>query len=119
MYPMDTVCDRIFARDWRIGFAMVMDSEGKILESKMRGKLLMPRSDIAAFAAAWTSVIEGILEQMQRYFGKGDVLTVSYEKVNVHGFKANDKTVVITARRDLPIEIVNSLKNIEALPTLA
>jgi hypothetical protein len=116
---MKTVCDRILAKDWRIGFAMVVDDEGKIVESKMRGKLLMPREDIAAFAAVWTSIIEGVSEQMERYFGKSDVVTLGYEKVNVHGFMADGRTVVITARKDLPIEIVNSLKKIQALPALA
>jgi hypothetical protein len=115
---MSTVCDRILARDWRIGFAMVVDDQGKIIESKVRGKLLMPREDIARFAAVWTSIIEGVSEQMERYFGTADVVTLGYEKVNIHGFKADDRTVVITARKDLPIEIVNSLKKIEALPTL-
>jgi hypothetical protein len=109
---LETVCDKIFARDGRIGFAMVVDGRGQILESKTRGTLLMPREDIAAIAGIWTSVMGGIALQMEKYFGKSEVVSLDYEKVNVHGFRVNDKTVVITARKDVPLEIVLSLKKI-------
>jgi hypothetical protein len=109
---MDTVCDRVLAQDRRIGFAMVVDDQGQIAESKMRGTPLMPREDIAALAGVWTNIMGGIAQQLEKYFGRSEGLSLRYEKVNVHGFAAGDKTVVITARKDLPLEIVLSLKEI-------
>lgn len=109
---MDTVCDKILARDRRIGFAMVVDAQGEIVESKMRGPLLMPKEDIAAFAGISTTIIRGVGTQMEKYFGRFDVNSLGYEKVNVHGVRAGDRTIVITATKDLPLEIVLSLKKI-------
>ena len=109
---MDTVCDRIFARDKRVGFAMIADDKGQIVESKMRGTLLMPREDVEALAGIWANIMGGIAQQLEKYFGKSESMSLRYEKVNVHGFIARDKTVVITARKDLPPEVVLDLKKI-------
>lgn len=109
---MMTICDRILAVDKRIGFAMLVGDKGQIVESKMRGTLLMPKEDIAAFAGIWTSVMGGVSQQMQKYFGNHFGLSMYYDKVNVHGLPVGNKTIVITARKDLPLEIVLSLKKI-------
>jgi len=107
---MDTVCDRILAQDGRIGFAMVVDEKGQIVESKMRGTPLMPKEDIAAFAGVWTSVMGGVARQMQKYLGTNFGLSIYYSKLNIHGFPAGNNAVVIAARKDLPFESVLSME---------
>lgn len=109
---MVTICDRILAVDRRIGFAMIVNDKGEIVESTMRGTLLMPKEDIAAFAGVWTGVVGGVSQQMQKYFGNHFGLSLYYDKVNVHGLPVGDRTIVITATKDLPFEIVLSLKKI-------
>jgi hypothetical protein len=109
---MMTVCDRILAVDRRIGFAMVVDDKGEIVESKMRGTLLMPKEDIVAFAGIWTGVLGGVSQRMQKYFGTHFGLSIYYDKVYVHGLPVGDRTIVITATKDMPLEIVLSLKKI-------
>jgi len=81
---MGDVCDRILAQDGRIGFAMVVDEKGQIVESKMRGTPLMPKEDIAAFAGVWTSVMGGVARQMQKYLGTNFGLSIYYSKLNIH-----------------------------------
>jgi hypothetical protein len=109
---MMTTCDRILAVDKRIGFAMLVDDKGQIVESQMRGTLLMPKKDVAAFAGIWTSVMGGVSQQMQKYFGNHHGLSIYYDKLNVHGLPVGNKTIVITATKDMPLEIVLSLKKI-------
>jgi hypothetical protein len=107
-----TVCERIFARDRRIGFAMVVDPKGRIIESKIRGPTLMPEDDIALFAGLWTSIIGGVGKQLEKYFGRYDFNSLGYEKLNVHGVTVGDNTIVITATKDLPLQTVLSLREI-------
>ena len=110
---MNTVCDRILAKDERIGFAMIVNQEGHIVESKTRGPLLMPKEDIAALAGVWTIIIGGVGKQMEKYFGRFEVNLLGYEKVSVYGVMLRNRTIVISARKDLPMETVLSLKKIE------
>ena len=39
-------------------------------------------------------------------------LSVGYEKLNVHGFKVNDRIVAITTRKDIPVKVVLGVKKI-------
>lgn len=109
---MSCVCNRILSQDGRIGFAMVVDEKGHIVESKIRGTPLMPKEDITAFAGVWTSVMGGVARQMQKYLGTNLGLSIHYDKLNIHGFPTGNNTVVIAARRDLPFETVLSLEKI-------
>jgi hypothetical protein len=47
---------------------------------------------------------------MERYLGRSEIVSLGYEKLNVHGFKAQDRIVVITTRKDVPVEIVLGVK---------
>ena len=107
-----TLCDRILAVDSRIGFAMVVDDNGEIVESKTIGTRLMPKEDIAEFAGMWASVMRGVSERMEKYLGNHSGLSIYYDKLTVHGMPVGKKTIVITARKDLPFEVVLSLKKI-------
>jgi hypothetical protein len=109
---MTTICDRILAVDRRIGFAMVVDDEGEIVESIMRGTQLMPDQDIATYTGIWTNVIQGIAKQMEKFLGSHQYYSLGYDKLAMHGLPAGNKTIVITARKDLPLEIVLSLGRI-------
>jgi hypothetical protein len=103
---VSALCDKILAMDKRIGFAMVANLDGKILESRMLGTPLMSKEAVAGFAGSWAAIIQGIAVQMETYFGKSETVSLGYEKLNVHGFKAQDRIVVITTRKDVPLEIV-------------
>ena len=107
---MSALCDKILAMDKRIGFAMVTKLDGGILESRMLGTPLMSKEVVAGFAGLWAAVIQGIVVQMETYFGKSETLSLGYEKLNVHGFKVQDRIVVITTRKDVPLEIVLGVK---------
>jgi hypothetical protein len=109
---MTTICDRILAVDRRIGFAMVVDDKGEIVESIMRGTRLMPDQDIVTYTGIWTNVIRGIAKQMEKFLGSHKFYSLGYDKLTVHGLPAGNKTIVITARKDLPLEIVLSLTRI-------
>jgi hypothetical protein len=109
---MTTICDRILAVDRRIGFAMVVDDKGDIVESIMRGTRLMPDQEIATYTGIWTNVIQGIAKQMEKFLGSHQYYSLGYDKLTVHGLPAGNKTIVITARKDLPLEIVLSLTRI-------
>ena len=109
---MDTVCDRILAQDRRIGYAMVVDAQGEVVESKMRGTRLMSKEEIETYTGIWTVIIRGISKQMEKNLGTHLFYSIGYEKLTVHGIPLGDKTAVITARKDLPLEIVLSLKKI-------
>lgn len=91
---------------------MVVDGEGKLVESKMRGKRLMPQEVIEEYTGMWTVIIRGISNQMEKHLGAHLFYSLGYEKLTVHGIVLGDKTVVITATKGLPLEIVLSLKKI-------
>ena len=107
---MSALCDKILAMDKRIGFAMVANLDGEILESRMLGTPLMSKEVVASFAGSWAAIIQGIALQMERYLGRSEIVSLGYEKLNVHGFKVQDRIVVITTRKDVPVEIVLSIK---------
>lgn len=107
---MSALCDKILAMDKRIGFAMVANLDGEILESRMLGAPLMSREAVAGFAGSWAAIIQGIALEMEKYFGKSEIVSLGYEKLNVHGFKIQDRIVVITTRKDVPVEIVLGIK---------
>lgn len=110
---MPKICDRILAADKRIGFAMVVDEKGQIIESIMRGTQLMPDQEIATFTGVWTVVIRGICTQMEKFLGSHQFYSLGYDKLTVHGLPlAGNQTLVITARKDMPHETVLSLKRI-------
>jgi hypothetical protein len=109
---MTGICDRILAVDRRIGFAMVVNDKGEIVESIVRGTRLMADQDIVTYTGIWTVVIQGIAKQMEKFLGSHQFYSLSYEKLTVHGLPAGNKTIVITARKDLPLEIVHSLRRI-------
>jgi hypothetical protein len=109
---MTTICDRILAVDRRIGFAMVVDDKGDIVESIMRGTRLMPDQEITTYTGIWTNVIQGIAKQMEKFLGSHQYYSLGYDKLTVHGLPARNKTIVITTRKDLPLEIVLSLRRI-------
>lgn len=109
---MTRTCDRILAVDRRIGFAMLVNDKGEIVESIMRGTRLMPNQDIATYTGIWTIIIQGICKQMEKFLGSHQFYSLGYDKLTVHGLPAGNKTIVITARKDLPLEIVLSLRKI-------
>jgi len=91
---------------------MVVDDKGEIVESIMRGTQLMPDQDIAKYTGIWTNVIQGVAKQMEKFLGSHQYYSLGYDKLTVHGLPAGDKTIVITARKDLPLETVLSLRRI-------
>ena len=110
---MTTICESILAVDSRIGYAMVVSEKGEVLESIMRGTRLMPQQDIATFTGIWTIVIKGICSQMEKFLGQHQYYSLGYDTLTVHGLPiAGNKTLVITARKDLPLETVLSLARI-------
>jgi hypothetical protein len=109
---MTRICDRILAVDRRIGFVMVVNDKGEIVESIMRGTRLMTEQDIVTYTGIWTVVIQGIAKQMEKFLGSHQFYSLGYDKLTVHGLPVGDKTIVITARKDLPHEIVLRLKKI-------
>ncbi len=109
---MSNLSDKILAIDKRIGFVMIVNSEGAIIESKMTGKELMPRDKVANLARYWAAIIRGIVLQMEEYFGRSESVTLSYEKLNVHGFPLANKFIVITSRKDMPLEKVLGVKEL-------
>jgi hypothetical protein len=109
---MTEICDRILTVDKRIGFVMVVNEKGEIVESRMRGTRLMPDQDIATYTGIWTNIIQGIAKQMEKFLGPHQFYSLGYDKLTVHGLPVGDNTVVITARKDLPLETVFSLRKI-------
>jgi hypothetical protein len=109
---MTSICDRILSVDRRIGFVMLVNDKGEIVESTMRGTRLMTDQDIATYTGIWTIVIQGICKQMEKFLGPHQFYSLGYDKLAVHGLPIGDKTIVITARKDLPLEIVLSLRKI-------
>ena len=109
---MTRICDRILAVDKRIGFAMVVNDKGDMVESIMRGTRLMPDRDMVTYTGMWTIIIQGIAKQMEKFLGSHQFYSLGYDKLTVHGLPVGNKTIVITARKDLPLEIVLSLKRI-------
>jgi hypothetical protein len=91
---------------------MLVDDNGEIVESIMRGTRLMPEKDIATYTGLWTVVIQGIARQLERFLGSRRFYSLGFDKLTVHGLQAGDKTIVITARKDLPLETVLSLRKI-------
>jgi len=84
---MSALCDKILAMDKRIGFAMVANLDEEILESRMLGTPLMSGEAVAGSAGSWAAIIQGIALQMEKYFGKSEIVSLGYEKLNVHGFR--------------------------------
>ena len=70
----------------------------------------MPEEDIEEYTGIWTVIIQGITKQMEKYLGSHLFYSLGYEKLTVHGLRAGNNTIVITARKDLPLEIVLNLK---------
>jgi len=109
---MTEICERILAVDTRIGFVMVVNQTGEIVESVMRGTRLMPDDHIATYTGLWTSVIQGICKQMEKFLGSHQFYSLGYDKLTVYGVPVGENTIVITARKDLPLETVLSLRGI-------
>lgn len=109
---MTSICDRILAVDRRIGFAMVVNDKGEIVESIMRGRRLMTDQDIVTLTGIWTILIQGIAKEMEKFLGSHQFYSLGYDKLTVHGLPVGNKTIVITARKDLPLEVVLSLRRI-------
>lgn len=109
---MTRICDRILAVDRRIGFAMVVNDKGEIVESIMRGRRLMTDQDIVTLTGIWTILIQGIAKEMEKFLGSHQFYSLGYDKLTVHGLPVGNKTIVITARKDLPLEVVLSLRRI-------
>jgi len=91
---------------------MVVNDKGEIVESIVRGTRLMSDQDIVTYTGIWTIVIQGIAKQMERFLGSHQFYSLGYDKLTVHGLPVGNKTIVITARKDLPLEIVLSLRRI-------
>jgi hypothetical protein len=91
---------------------MVVNDKGEIVESKLSGRRLMPDQDIATYTGLWTVVIQGICKQMVKFLGSHQFYSLGYDKLTVHGLSVGDKTIVITARNDLPLEIVLGLRRV-------
>jgi hypothetical protein len=109
---MTGICDRILAADRRIGFAMVVNDQGEVTESIMRGTRLMTDQDIATYTGLWTAVIRGICKQMEKFLGSHQFYTLGYDKLTVYGLPTSNKTIVITARKEMPLESVLNLRKI-------
>ena len=109
---MASICDRVLAVDRRIGFVMLVDANGEIVESKLRGRRLMTDDTIATYTGMWTMLIRGIARQMEKFLGSNQFYSLGYEKLMVHGVTVGDETIVITSRRDLPLETVLGLRRI-------
>jgi len=109
---MVAICNRILSVDKRIGFAMVVDERGEIAESLMRGTRLMSDQDIATYTGLWTALIQGIAKQMEKFLGLHRFYSLGYDKLTVFGLPVGNKTIVITARKDLPLATVLSLKSV-------
>ena len=109
---LTTICDRILAQDMRIGYVMVVDFQGKVVESQMRGRRLMPQEVIEEYTGIWTIVIRGITHQMEKHLGAHRFYSLSYEKLTVYGIVLGDRTIVITARNELPLESVLKLRKV-------
>ena len=109
---MTRICDRILAVDRRIGFVMVVDDKGEIVESVMRGTRLMTDQDIVTYTGIWTIVIQGIAKQMEKFLGSHQFYSLGYDKLTVHGLPLGNKTLMITARKDLSLKTVLSLRRI-------
>jgi hypothetical protein len=67
---MSALCDKILAMDKRIGFAMVANLDGEILESRMLGTPLMSKEAVTGFAGSWAAIIQGIAFQMAAETGR-------------------------------------------------
>jgi len=91
---------------------MVVNDKGEIVESTMRGTRLMTDQDIVTYTGIWTIFIQGIAKQMEKFLGSHQFYSLGYDKLTVHGLPVGNKTIVITAREDLPLEIVLSLRRI-------
>lgn len=51
-------------------------------------------------------VIQGTAKSMEKFLGSHRYYSLGYEKLTVHGLPAGDKAIVMTARKDLPLETV-------------
>ena len=91
---------------------MVVDANGEIVESKLRGRRLMTDDTIATYTGMWTVLIRGIARQMEKFLGSNQFYSLGYEKLTVHGVTVGDKTIVITSRKDLPLETALGLRRI-------
>ena len=89
---------------------MVVDDKGEIVESIMRGTRLMPDQDMVTYTGMWTIIIQGIAKQMEKFLGSHQFYSLGYDKLTVHGLPVGNKTIVITARKDLPLETVLNLR---------
>ena len=91
---------------------MIVDSSGMLIEYRMRGRRLMPQEVIEESTGIWTAIIRGVTNQMEKHLGAHQFYSLGYEKLTVHGIVLGDKTLVITARNDLPLETVLDLRKI-------
>jgi hypothetical protein len=95
---------------------MVVDEMGSIIETKMRGKRLMPDKDIETYTGLWTVFIRGICRQMEKFLGTHQFYSLAFDKLIVYGLASTKNTIVITARNDLPLETVLKLKETARAP---
>ena len=104
-------CDKILEVDKSIGFAMIVDSGGNVLEWKTHAKAMyMPKDIVEKFVGPWSAVVADVLLKMEDFFGRIDHVSIYHEKLDIIGFPADDKFIIITARKDMPTEIIPKIK---------
>jgi hypothetical protein len=57
----------VLAQDRRIGYAMEVDGSGKLIESRMQGRRLMPQEVIEEYTGMWTAIIREVSNQMEKH----------------------------------------------------
>jgi hypothetical protein len=111
---MAPLAKRVLALDHRIGSALVIDRKGHLLEFETAtSEMPIPESVVRTLGGVWSAVVAQIVEKLEQFFGPTAHVSIRMQKLDIHGLLAGKDLIILTARRDLPEEILDKVQALQ------
>lgn len=112
MSSLKQVCDEIFKIHDDIRHVVIADREGTVLEVCSRAKRTWPLELVQQVAGVAAAVVSGIFERTKEYGGDIKHIMVRYETMNLLLLQSRDKHFLVSTRKTIPLEAVESLERL-------
>lgn len=90
---------------------MYIDKSGKILEWKAGvSDLRMPEEVIETLGGLWSATIIGVLDKLEKFFGKTDYFAIYQERLNIFSVPWEGKYFVMATRERIPAESIQKIR---------
>ncbi len=105
------LCDKVLSAEERVTFVMHIDRTGEILEWKAGvSDLRMPEDVIQTLGGLWSATIIGVLDKLEKFFGKTDYFAIQQERMNIFCIPWDGEYIVMASRESIPAESIQKIK---------